>query len=108
MFYGKEEIECCVCPSLRNIDENGDWLIENKSFDDRYAVDSLSNLTTDRMSFSFSTDHENSKNNIAAFKPGEKAQVQLAFIVYDEPVADCYLCLDNYQNVYVDLNAALN
>lgn len=105
---GTEEIECCVCPSLRNIDENGDWLIENTSLNGRYAIDSLSNLTTDRMSFSFSTDHENSKNNIAAFKPGEKAQVQLAFIVYDEPVADCYLCLDNYHDVYVDLNAALN
>lgn len=105
---GTEEIEYCVCPGVRPIDENGDWLIENKSFDDRYAVDSLSALGYDDGFFSFSTDHENSKNNIAAFKPGEKAQVQLAFIVYDEPVADYYLCLDNYHDVYVDLNAALN
>lgn len=105
---GAEEIEYCVCPGVRPVDENGDWLIENKSFDDRYAVDSLSALGYDDGFFSFSTDHENSKNNIAAFKPGEKAQVQLAFIVYDEPVADYYLCLDNYQDVYVDLNAALN
>ncbi len=105
---GAEEIEYCVCPGVRPVDENGDWLIENKSFDDRYAVDSLSALGYDDGFFSFSTDHENSKNNIAAFKPGEKAQVQLAFIVYDEPVADYYLCLDNYQDVYVDLNAATN
>lgn len=105
---GTEEIEYCVCPGVRPIDENGDWLIENKSFDDRYAVDSLSALGYDDGFFSFSTDHENRKNNIVAFMPGEKAQVQLAFIVYDEPVADYYLCLDTYQNVFVDLNAALN
>lgn len=105
---GAEEIEYCVCPGVRPVDENGDWLIENKSFDDRYAVDSLNALGCDDGFFSFSTDHENSKNNIAAFKPGEKAQVQLAFIVYDEPVADYYLCLDTYQDVYVDLNAATN
>ena len=105
---GAEEIECCVCPGVRPVDENGDWLIENKYFDDRYAVDSLSALGYDDGFFSFSTGHENSKNNLAAFKPGEKAQVQLAFIVYDEPVADYYLCLDTYQNVYVDLNAAFN
>lgn len=102
---GTEEIEYCICPGLRNIDENGDWLMENMSIDGRYAIDSLSDLTTDRLSFSFSTDHENIKNNIAAFKPGEKAQVQLAFIVYDEPVADYYLCLDTYQNVFVDMSS---
>ncbi|MBQ8687837.1 MAG: hypothetical protein IJ512_04735 [Ruminococcus sp.] len=102
---GTEEIEYCICPGLRTIDENGDWLIENTSIDGRYAIDSLSDLTVDRLGFSFSTDHENSKNNLAAFKPGEKAQVQLAFIVYDEPAADYYLCLDTYQNVFVDMSS---
>ncbi len=102
---GTEEIEYCICPGIRPIDENGDWLIENKYFDDRYAEDSLSALGFDDGFFSFSTDHANSKNNLAAFGPGEKAQVQLAFIVYDEPVADYYLCLDTYQDVFVDISS---
>ncbi|MBQ8514051.1 MAG: hypothetical protein IJ496_01460 [Ruminococcus sp.] len=102
---GTEEIEYCICPGIRPIDENGDWLIENKYFDDRYAEDSLSALGYDDGFFSFSTDHANSKNNLAAFKPGEKAQVQLAFIVYDEPAADYYLCLDTYQDVFVDISS---
>lgn len=90
---GSEETEVCVCPELVTIDGDGN-VIDNDSREDMYCEDTLSHLTTDDMHFSFFTEHESQKNNITSFKPGEKANVQLAFIVYEDKMSNLYLYLD--------------
>ena len=90
---GSEEIEYCVCPYLFGIDEKGNMIRSHFIRDGMYCEDSLGHLTCDDMHFSFYTEHETIKNNIASFKPGEKAEVQLAFIVYDEELSNTYLDL---------------
>lgn len=91
---GSEETEVCVCPSLITIDDEGNIVYDSDSRDDMYCEDTLSHLTTDDMHFSFFTEHESQKNNITSFKPGEKANVQLAFIVYEDKMSNLYLYLD--------------
>lgn len=90
---GSEETEVCVCPSLITIDDEGNIVYDSDSRDDMYCEDTLSHLTTDDMHFSFFTEHESQKNNITSFKPGEKANVQLAFIVYEDKMSNLYLDL---------------
>lgn len=94
---GSEEIEYCVCPSLITIDDEGN-VVYPFIRDNMYCEDSLSHLTYDNHHFSFYTEHESSKNNIASFKPGEKADVQLAFIVYEDELSDLYLQMNSYGN----------
>ncbi len=108
---GDAPVEYCVCPKLLNVDENGNVVYsfggstdpERKS---DTAVDTMGELITDNMHFSMQTTHETSKNNLVNLKPGEKAEVQLAYAVFDDYMErfDNYFNPDYGWKTFLDIN----
>ncbi len=112
---GDAPVEYCVCPNLLNIDEKGNVIFpyggstdpERKS---DTAVDTMGELLTDNMHFSMETTHKTSKNNLVNLRPGEKAEVQLAYAVFDDYLErfDLYFNPDYGWKTLLSLDEALN
>lgn len=112
---GDTPVEYCVCPNLLNVDEKGNVIFPYDGSTDPerqsdVACDTMSKLLADNMHFSMKTNHETSKNNLVNLKPGEKAEVQLAYAVYDDYLErfDTYFNPTYDWEILLSLNEALN
>lgn len=87
---GTAPIEECVCPSLFTIADDG-TVVTSLGTGDTYAKDTMDDLKTDHLAFSFATTHSNQKNNLTNLEAGESADVTLAFLVDDDQLGQLYL-----------------
>ncbi len=95
----------CICPSVMTADENGDLYMYLDTEEGVSYSDSLLELKCDNMMFSISTDHVMAKNSIDPFKPGETANVKIAFLVDTADLSETYIRmgLTGDEAVYVDV-----
>ncbi len=112
---GDTPVEYCVCPNLLNVDEKGNVIFHNDGSTDPerkgdIAYDTMDKLLADNMHFSMKTTHKTSKNNLVDLKPGEKAEVQLAYAVFDDYLErfDTYFTYDYGWKTLLSLDEVLN
>ncbi len=101
--------EVCVCPNFVIVDEEK-RLVRQCVFrgeEGTYITDTMDELFTDNLHFSFATAHETVKNNLVNVAPGEKVQVQLAFAVYDKYLEECdvYIAIDDDDETVIDVGS---